>query len=95
MYIPEIVPISDLRVRQSELLEQIGKAPIVLTQYGRPAAVLVDPEEWNQIQGQLEDLDDLVTVLRAELAVARGEAELVDADIEALEVMVKGERLPS
>jgi hypothetical protein len=61
--------------------------------------VLVHPERWNHLLQQIEHLDDLITVLSAELAVARGEAELVDADIAELQAMTKvdahGARLPA
>ena len=93
MNIPEIVPISDLRGRMTEILAELNQAPVVLTQYGRPAAVMVKPDQWKQIQKRLEDLDDPVTVLRAELAVERGEEKLVDANINELEAMAKGDRI--
>jgi prevent-host-death family protein len=99
MEVPKIVPISELRLRQSEILEQVEQAPVVLTHHGKAAAVLVHPERWNHILQHIEHLDDLITVLSAELAVARGEAELVDADIAELQAMTKasahGARLPA
>jgi prevent-host-death family protein len=103
MEIPEIVPISELRLRQNEILEQVEKAPVVLTHHGKAAVVLVRPERWNRMLRQIEDLDDLVTVLKAELAVARGEEQLVDADIEELKAIAqarterskRSERLPT
>jgi prevent-host-death family protein len=99
MEVPTIVPISELRVRQSEILEQVAQAPVVLTHRGKAAAVLVHPERWNHLLQQIEHSDDLITVLSAELAVARGEAELIDADIEDLQAMTKasahGARLPT
>ena len=63
--IPELAPISDLRLRQSELLSRLGKGPVVLTQRGRAAVVLVDPEYWNQIVEELEDLRDALDAIEA------------------------------
>ena len=54
--IPETRPISDMRLHQSELLAHMRQAPVVLTQHGRAAVVLVDPEQWNRLLEQYEDL---------------------------------------
>jgi prevent-host-death family protein len=56
--IPMTIPISDLRARQNEILAALRREHIVLTQHGRPAAVMVSPEEWNQLMAALEDLED-------------------------------------
>jgi len=58
--IPELVPISELRLRQSEVLKRLSDGPVVLTQRGHAAAVLVDPEQWNLLMSDLEDLQDAV-----------------------------------
>jgi prevent-host-death family protein len=42
--IPELVPISQLRQRQSEVLARLSEGPVILTQHGQGAAVLVDLE---------------------------------------------------
>jgi len=74
--IPELVPISELRLRQSEVLERLPEGPVVLTQRGRAAAVLVDPDQWNSLISELEDLLDA-----ADLRAARDTAEsFVDFD---------------
>jgi len=56
--IPMTIPISDLRARQNEILAALSQEHIVLTQHGRPAAVMVSPREWNQLIAALEDLED-------------------------------------
>ncbi len=63
--IPELVPISELRLRQSELLSRLGQGPVVLTQRGRAAVVLVEPDYWNQIVEELEDLRDALDAIEA------------------------------
>jgi len=63
--IPELAPISELRLRQSELLSRLSKGPVVLTQRGRAAVVLVDPDYWNQIVEELDDLRDAVDAIEA------------------------------
>jgi len=63
--IPELAPISELRLRQSEILSRLSEGPVVLTQRGRAAVVLVDPDYWNQIVEELDDLRDAVDAIEA------------------------------
>jgi antitoxin Phd len=58
--LPEVIPISDLRARQNEILARLGQGPVVLTQHGRAAAVLISPETWNNLMEALEDLQDAI-----------------------------------
>lgn len=52
--IPELVPISKLRLTQNEILGKFSQSPVVLTQHGEAAAVLVDPKMWNDLLEELE-----------------------------------------
>jgi len=89
--IPELIPISELRLRQNQVLSQLAAGPVVLTQHSRAAAVLVDVAEWNRIQQYverlerlLEDHDDARYVSQVEKRLAAGYDELVDwEEIEA------------
>ena len=56
--IPELIPISEIRQRQNEILASLRNGPIVLTQHGRAAAVLLTPGEYNRLVAALEDLED-------------------------------------
>jgi prevent-host-death family protein len=78
--IPQTLPVSDLRFKQAELLDNLAKAPVVLTRQGKAAAVLVDPEQWNALLERLELLDDSVTALQAKLEILTGEDESVSWD---------------
>ena len=60
LLIPEIVGISDLRLRQGEILRKVHEGPVVLTQRARAVAVMVSPEQWNQLVAELEDLQDIL-----------------------------------
>ena len=53
-----IVPISELQTRSRELVEQVRKtgSPIVVTQRGRPAAMLVN---YDLYEGHLATLDEM------------------------------------
>lgn len=54
--LPEVVPISELRTRQKELLEMISEVPVLLTEHGRAVAVLLGPEFYNRMFEEFEDL---------------------------------------
>jgi len=53
-----IVPISELQTRSRELVEQVKRtgSPIVVTQRGRPAAMLVN---YDLYEGHLATLDEM------------------------------------
>jgi len=67
----DIHPATDLRVKAEDLLRQVQttKRPIVLTQEGKGAAVLVDVESY---QSLLEDLELLRDVHRGLADVEAG-----------------------
>ena len=56
--VSEVVPISDLRHRQNEIIERLDEGPVILTQRGRGTAVLLSLERWKEIQQQLADLEE-------------------------------------
>jgi prevent-host-death family protein len=81
--IPRITPISDLRHQPTKFLKMLLDGPVVLTQRGQAAAVLVSPNQWNSLIEQLEDALDTIEALKAKLSLAIGQAELVDwAEVE-------------
>ncbi len=65
MELPEVVPISEMRVRQKELLERASDKPIVLTQHGRAVAVLLTPESYNRLIEQIDDLQLAIEAVEA------------------------------
>ena len=82
--IPETVNISELRQRQNELLGRLDSGPVLLVQYSTPAALLVSVGQWNRLADDLEDLEDTVTALKMQLALAQGDTDLVDwSEVEA------------
>jgi len=85
----DIVPLGEFRSHASQVLRRVREAgrPIVITQNGRPAAVLVAPEEF----------DRLVKRQRSTTAVEAGLADTPAASVvadEDLEILVTG-RLPT
>lgn len=82
--IPTIANISELRQRQNELLGRLEAGPVLLMQYSTPAALLVGVDQWNRLADDFDDLEDTVTALKAQLALARGDTDLLDwSEVEA------------
>lgn len=73
MKTPQIVPVSDLRMKHLQVFELMSNAPVFLAQRSRPAAVLISVEQWDRLMERLEDQNDLIDALKMELAIARGE----------------------
>jgi prevent-host-death family protein len=79
------MPISDLRRQTSQILRVLKEDGdvVYITQHGRPAAVLVDYEQYEALLAQLEELTDLVSLDAAADEPERDyEAFLADLDIE-------------
>lgn len=71
--LPQVVPISDMRVRQNELLAELKNGPIIFTQFGRSVAVLVGVDQWNELQNQLEYLEDSLDAIEIQDRIKAGE----------------------
>jgi PHD/YefM family antitoxin component YafN of YafNO toxin-antitoxin module len=54
------MPVSDLRTRQATILTQLRETPILLTQRGHGAGVLVHPDLWNEMVELLADYEDIL-----------------------------------
>jgi PHD/YefM family antitoxin component YafN of YafNO toxin-antitoxin module len=88
--VTHLVAKTHLRDRIRTELDNLGDDTLVVTERGRPLAVLVSVERWNEIQETLEDLEDAVAILEARTAPERGRpAEQVFAAIEAEEADVQ------
>jgi PHD/YefM family antitoxin component YafN of YafNO toxin-antitoxin module len=72
----ELAPISHLRHEPTKTLKLLAKGPVVLTQRGRAAAVLVNPDEWNRLIKDLDEALDTIATLKAKLSLATGKDEL-------------------
>lgn len=49
----EAVPISALKTGPNQVVEKIAQQPLLLTQHGRSVAVMVSPQQWNDLITQL------------------------------------------
>ncbi|MEZ4733771.1 MAG: type II toxin-antitoxin system prevent-host-death family antitoxin [Caldilineaceae bacterium] len=77
--LPTIVPISDMRIRQAEIVEKAKEGPVVLVERGsKPALVAVSPELWEIMTERLEYLEDAVAIYKKKWELATGRDEMVD-----------------
>jgi antitoxin YefM len=55
-----IIPFTEARARLTELLDDVEARHehVVITRKGRPAAVVISPDEWDAIEETLEVLQD-------------------------------------
>ena len=62
----DIHPVSDLRSNFSSLIDQVHntKRPIVITQHGRSAAVLLDVSEYERMIDKFELINDIETATK-------------------------------
>jgi len=52
---PPVVPASDLRQNQANVLTMIDDGPVIIAQRGHAVAVIVRLEDWNTIHAELEE----------------------------------------
>jgi prevent-host-death family protein len=57
----KIIPITDLQRQSSQIVNELSKSdePVVITQRGRAAAVLLSAERYSRIEEDLNRLDEL------------------------------------
>ena len=89
--VPEVIPITDLRQDAAEVLKRLreGKEPVVITQRGRAAAVLLSIEEYERARQERQILERLVKGDK-EIAIGIGH-ELEDVMAEADSILAEDE----
>lgn len=78
MTVLPILPITDLRTKQPEILAQLQASPVVLTHHGHGAAVLVEPKQWNAQQAELRRLRLIIEAMEIK---AKGEPTIPLAEV--------------
>lgn len=60
-----IVPLGEFKARASKLLKRIGESgkPMVITQNGRPAGVVLSPQEYDRMQERQRLLESIAAGL--------------------------------
>jgi len=89
--VPKVIPITDLLQDAAVVLKRLrkGKEPIVITQRGRAAAVLLSIEEYERARQEREILELLV---RGDKEIANGDGhELADVMAEADSIVAEDE----
>lgn len=69
-----IVTVSDLQRRTSQFIKRARKEPIIITQRGRPTALLVNAERYMAMVERLRELEDRELSRMIEQAKAEFEA---------------------
>ena len=87
---PELVPVSDLRQRAAAVLKKLrnSRDPVVVTQRGRAAAVLLDFEEYERREHDFEILQLLV---QGEKEIAAGVGYELDDVLSEADKILDGE----
>ena len=80
----DIEPLSEFRKKSADFVKRLkkDKRPIVLTQHGKSAAVLMDVSEYERIAERMEMLEDL---LEAKQQVEQGNTFNMDEAKERIE----------
>lgn len=83
LVMPETLPLSTVKARLSELVARVAaeNERIVVTRNGRPAAVLISPDDLESLEETLEILSDPDLVER----IRRGEEEAKRGEVFSLE----------
>ncbi len=82
--LPDIVPVTDLRQNSAEVLERVRSSaePIVITQRGRAAAVLIRVEDYERRERESEVLQALI---RGERQIVEGKTVPLDDVFEEID----------
>lgn len=80
----DIEPLSEFRKKSADFVKRLkkDKQPIILTQHGKSAAVLMDVSEYERFTRKMEMLEDL---LEAKQQVERGKTYSMDEAKERIE----------
>jgi len=87
--VPNIIPVTDLRQDAAAALKrlQVSKQPVVITQRGRAAAVLMSMEEYERGEHERQLLR---LIARGEQEIARGKGFDLDAVLAEADSLLGG-----
>lgn len=74
------VSASEFKRRSGEYLEKALKEEVVVSKRNRPTAVVVDYETYETLKKRVEDLEDRLWGLMAEIVYEKGRFEEVDPE---------------
>ena len=93
-HVPQIEPITNIKKDHLSVLKKLENGPVFLAQRSSPAAVLVSLAQWEAVNNEIDDLKDIVAVLKNRLAVATGKDELEQVTDKVLADLI-GDALPA
>jgi prevent-host-death family protein len=82
--VTKVIPKTELRERIREELAQLGDDSLLITEHGRPLAVVVSVARWNDLHEQVEELEDTVAIL--EHRVQPGRVRAAESVFSSLEL---------
>ena len=91
MKIPLIIPITDLRQDAASILHKVRKSrePLVITQRGRPTAVMMSVEAYEKSE---RDHQLLMILAKGDKEIAAGEGYSLDSVMEEADRILKGKQ---
>ena len=72
------VTIDKFQENPFDVYEMVAEHPVVILNDHEPKLVCFKPEEWNKIDQLIEDQEDMIATLKAELEVALGQDEMIE-----------------
>ena len=88
--VPAIIPITDLRQDAASVLQQVrdSKQPLVITQRGRAAAVMLSVEAYEQAE---RDRQLLLLLARGDKEIAAGKGHSLESVLAEADQILEGE----
>ena len=85
--VPEIIPVTDLRQDAAAILKRVrgSKQPLIITQRGRAAAVMLSIEGYEKTQ---HDLELLRLLARGEQEIQAGEGHDLDSVLDEADALL-------
>jgi prevent-host-death family protein len=89
--IPEIIPVSDLRQDAAAVLKRVhnSREPIIVTQRGRAAAVMLSVKSYEQFDHEKQIL---VQLLRGEKEIAAGDGHDFESVLAEADALLSGNK---
>lgn len=78
----ELVPLSEVRENLFSFVQKLNEKQghAILMRYSRPTAVLMSIDEYAEVLGRIEDLEDIVSVLKDQIDEFEGRDDSVPFD---------------
>jgi PHD/YefM family antitoxin component YafN of YafNO toxin-antitoxin module len=88
---PQMASIADMRNDHLKVFAMLRNGPVLIASRSKPSAVILSPELWDKIAEHIDEQDDLIQVLQAELDRATGKVKSNIRSHEEIDAWVKDE----